>query len=111
MFAKYSNVCPDWLAWRDIVIARSQPRKIFVQPNTVVKGWRISDETLFLCYFCLRRNIRLKPRNFKYTQFRAHEIECLRICGRIFHLNILVPNAVYNLLGNFLIWLCNTYIN
>lgn len=49
MYDRYSRVSDDedaatpWVKWRDIVIQRKQPKKMFVQANTFVKGeyWRL----------------------------------------------------------------------
>lgn len=38
LFDKYGEVTEDIQKWRDIVIARRQPRRLFVQPNTVLDG-------------------------------------------------------------------------
>lgn len=38
LFARYSRLEEPWARWRDIVMLHKQPRNIFVQPNTVLKG-------------------------------------------------------------------------
>jgi len=42
MFEKYAAVHDDgehpWAKWRNIILAKKQPRKAFVQPNTVIEG-------------------------------------------------------------------------
>ncbi|CAK1553500.1 unnamed protein product [Leptosia nina] len=38
LFQKYSRLEQPWNRWRDIVLLHKQPRNIFVQPNTFVKG-------------------------------------------------------------------------
>lgn len=38
MFDKYSKVDGPWASWRDIVLKHKQPRNIFVQANSFVKG-------------------------------------------------------------------------
>jgi hypothetical protein len=42
MFADYTTVKDEpsrpWLKWREIVIERRRPRKMFVQANTVLNG-------------------------------------------------------------------------
>merc|ERR1719219_1183573 len=46
MYAKYSHVPGEgarpWAAWRDIVIARKQPRMILVQANTCLKDEKLT---------------------------------------------------------------------
>ena len=46
MYAKYTNVCENMLSLREIVLKRKQPRKMFVQCHTVIKGLY----TPVLCY-------------------------------------------------------------
>ncbi|KAJ8932829.1 hypothetical protein NQ318_006992 [Aromia moschata] len=43
LYDHYAEVTEPWLSWRTIVLANKQPRKMFVQPNTVLEG---SDVTL-----------------------------------------------------------------
>lgn len=38
LFNHYSEVTEPWLSWRKIVLANKQPRKMFAQCNTFVKG-------------------------------------------------------------------------
>uniref|UniRef100_A0A7E4VIE1 Dipeptidyl peptidase 3 n=1 Tax=Panagrellus redivivus TaxID=6233 RepID=A0A7E4VIE1_PANRE len=45
MFNEWGTVEEEQLRWRDVVVARSQPRRIFVQPNTVVDGDTIKLKT------------------------------------------------------------------
>lgn len=37
LYDRYSAVEEPWLSWRSIVLAKKQPRKIFVQANTTVE--------------------------------------------------------------------------
>ncbi|KAI5631395.1 peptidase family m49 domain-containing protein [Phthorimaea operculella] len=38
LFNKYSALEAPWPRWRDIVLLHKQPRNIFVQPNTLIRG-------------------------------------------------------------------------
>ncbi|XP_066244886.1 dipeptidyl peptidase 3 [Euwallacea similis] len=38
----YSEVKEPWLSWRSIILAKKQPRKIFVQANTAVDGEKVT---------------------------------------------------------------------
>lgn len=38
LFNHYSEVTEPWLSWRKIVLANKQPRKMFAQCNTFLKG-------------------------------------------------------------------------
>lgn len=59
MFDKYSNVKSEppfpWAEWRKIVLAHKQPRKLFVQSNTEIKGNLLSlISRYFIIYFLLK---------------------------------------------------------
>ena len=38
MYNQYSEVDEQWLRWRDIIMKNKEPRKLFVQANTVLNG-------------------------------------------------------------------------
>lgn len=38
LFEHYSEVGEPWLSWRSIILANKQPRKMFVQNNTIVEN-------------------------------------------------------------------------
>lgn len=38
LYNHYAEVTEPWLSWRSIVLAKKQPRKMFVQANTVVEN-------------------------------------------------------------------------
>lgn len=42
LFNHFSEVKEPWLSWRSIVLAKKQPRKIFVQSNTVQENGKVS---------------------------------------------------------------------
>ncbi|KAL3285978.1 hypothetical protein HHI36_000492 [Cryptolaemus montrouzieri] len=45
LFNHYSQVNEPWLSWRSIVLAKKQPRKIFVQSNTFNENGKITLKT------------------------------------------------------------------
>lgn len=42
LFNHYSEVKEPWLSWRSIVLAKKQPRKIFVQSNTFIDNEKVT---------------------------------------------------------------------
>lgn len=51
LYNKYSEVSEEdggWLSLRDTVLARKMPRRMLVQPLTVIQGTEISHKTNFL---------------------------------------------------------------
>ena len=51
LYDRYTNVCENMLSLRDIVLKRKQPRKMFVQCHTVIKG--LSTQQHFCITFTL----------------------------------------------------------
>ncbi|KAJ8984299.1 hypothetical protein NQ317_012269 [Molorchus minor] len=45
LYNHYADVTEPWLSWRSIVLANKQPRKMFVQPNTVLEGSDVKLKT------------------------------------------------------------------
>ncbi|KAK9880465.1 hypothetical protein WA026_011710 [Henosepilachna vigintioctopunctata] len=45
LFNQYSKVTEPWLSWRSIVLAKKQPRKIFVQSNTFEEKEKVNIKT------------------------------------------------------------------
>ncbi|KAJ8926984.1 hypothetical protein NQ314_020545 [Rhamnusium bicolor] len=45
LYDHYADVSEPWLSWRSIVLANKQPRKMFVQPNTVLEDSDVSLKT------------------------------------------------------------------
>lgn len=45
LYNHYAEVSEPWLSWRSIVLAKKQPRKMFVQANTVLEGSNVSLKT------------------------------------------------------------------
>lgn len=41
LYDYYSEVSEPWLSWRSIVLAKKQPRKIFVQANTTAENSQV----------------------------------------------------------------------